>query len=124
MENSKKISVKSIAWDEAARAINTAGVVDPAGINTPGDIARGFEFECDGQRCSYVVRVVGDVMIIDAAAAVGTGNATAIGLALAQQMANATHCKKIQFETARPGLAKLALKHGYTSKSVLMEKTL
>lgn len=127
MENTKKISVTSLTWDEAAHAINAAGVVDPAGINTPGDIARGghcYAFNCDGETCSYVVRVVGKTMVIDAAAATGTKNATAVGLELARRMALEIGCTAIQFETARPGLAKLALQHGYTSKSVLMEKKL
>lgn len=126
MENlSKEIVVRKLSEADAAHAINAAGVVDPLGINSTGDITRHghcFEFECDGEKCSFVVRTVGDLLIIDAAAASGTARATHVGLALAENIAKATGCTRIAFETERPGLVKLAQLAGFKTKSVLMEK--
>jgi hypothetical protein len=112
----EEIQVLEVGPDRVAAALARAGVYDPRGANTPASIAAGgacFEFRTPGGCCAFVVRVDDGVWWIDGAASDGGEGMAFIGLELAEHAAREAGCWAVAFETARPGLVRVAMRQGY-----------
>lgn len=121
----KEIQVTHILPAEAAAVIAAAGLKDPARGDTPESIARGAD--CyrvrDGQSEGVLVlRKRGDQMWVGAAAAVQSRGLFALGSPLVDAIARQSDCRRIGFQTGRPGLVKLARTKGYRVVGFIMEK--
>lgn len=111
------------AGDDLARA----GVHDFKGTNTPHSIAAGgdcMRMVTRGGSCTFVARREANTLWIDGAASSGGSGFAHIGLELAETTARQVQCTRVAFETARPGLVKLAKRHGYRIAGFIMEKEL
>lgn len=120
-----QIQIQEVTADQAAQALARAGVIDPRGENSPADIARGgacLRVRTDNGDCFIVARVQGDTLWMDGAASDRSeGLAPLLGL-LAQESARNAGCKRVKFETARPGLVRLARRRGWRFAAFVMEK--
>lgn len=112
---------------EAERAMREAGLNDPARGITPETIAasgRGFRLTTAGGEGVFVAEKRGPEMWVHGAASISSKGLTADGLGVIEAMAKQADCTHVAFQTARPGLVRLARKNGYKVTGFIMEKGL
>lgn len=115
--------VQTLDPHQAARAY--AGLHDPSGQATPETAAHaGQSFALRTPRGTLTFTTVqrGGELWIEAAAGQGADNMTAHGLALIEGMAQGAGLGSVGFQTARPGLARKAIKQGYTVAGWILKK--
>lgn len=120
----EKIALTPIDRSQAAAALRAAGLIDPAGQFTPESLAasgQGFELATDAGKAVFVAQVRGDHLWIHGAGT-SAGAMMGHGLAFADQLAKSSGCRFVAFETARPGLVRIAKKHGYKNTALVMKK--
>lgn len=103
-----------------------ARLIDPAHRHTPESIARcgtAFELTTGTGTGVFVVQKRDSQLWIHGAGAVASKGGTVAGLDVVEQMAEQTGCTSIAFQTGRPGLVRIAKKHGYKITGFIMEKT-
>lgn len=106
--------------------MHAAGLVDPAHADTPESIAAGgasFELTGPGGRGVFVAEKRGRQLWIRGAGAVQTSGLAALGLHVVEAMALQSECDSVAFQTARPGLVRIAKKQGYRITGFILEKT-
>lgn len=113
----EEIEVEEVTADVVAAALAHHGVSDPRGVNTVDDIAAGgpcFRLRTPGGSAVFVNRVdIDGVWWIDGAASEGGAGMAVVGLPLVEQAARNAGCWAVAFETARPGLVRVADRMGY-----------
>lgn len=120
-----QIQVEEVTAEMAAAALARAGVVDPRGDNTPGDIARGgscLRVRTENGDCFIVARVQGETFWMDGAASDRSEGLAPLLGHLAEEFARRAGCRRVAFETARPGLVRLARRRGWRFAAFVMEK--
>lgn len=101
------------------------GITDPAGRATPQSVAnsgQSFELKTSAGRLVFTVTRIDDCMWIEGAAGNGADDMTAYGLAFIEGMAEAAGLDSVGFQTARPGLARKAVKQGYSIVGWILKK--
>lgn len=118
------LAVQEVTTAAAGQALARAGVVDPRGVNTPEAIAAGgqcLRLVTDHGECVMVVRVDAGTFWVDGAASdESKGLAPLLGQ-LAIEAAKRAGCRRVAFETARPGLVRLARRRGWKFAAFVME---
>lgn len=110
---------------EAVTEFRAAGLGDPNRQFTAESLAgsgQAFRLTTGTASGVFVAEVRGNHLWIHGAGAAASSGLTAAGLALFDAMATTAGCEFIAFETARPGLARLAKKNGYRPAAVVMKK--
>lgn len=102
-------------------------LLDPSGLRLlPEIISSGFCFCLDfghGQKIAYVLEWIGSDIFITAAFGNTTRHARA-ALAVIEQQAIKNGAQVLKFQTARPGLVKLAIQAGYTVHGMILQKVM
>lgn len=122
MEN---LALKKISQAHACAVMQAAGLQDDAQQFTPETIAamgQAFEITTAGGVGVFVVEKRGGYLWVHGAGGVKTAGLTAAGLGVIEALAVESECHTVAFETARPGLARLAKKTGYSVRAVIMKK--
>lgn len=117
--------IEALTTEQAAQAFHELPVPDPQGIATPESLAaagEAFEFFAAGGSCRAVVRKNGCQLWIEAASGKAADDLTAIGLELAEEVANQAQCQEVAFQTCRAGLMKKATQHGYQVAGWILKK--
>lgn len=117
--------VQEVTRDQAAQALTETPVRDPRGRATPESLAAHgtpVQVLAEGGSMVCVLRPQGNRLWIDAAAGAATENLTQLGLQLAEETARQSGLAAVCFETARPGLVRVAQQHGYRITGWIMEK--
>lgn len=99
---------------------------DPAKRSTPASIAKSgecFRLTADGSEGVFVLQRQGDRLRITGAGAVKSKGLTGTGLQVIEQIAKRSGCQAVDFQTARPGLVRLAKKQGFKVVGFIMEKS-
>lgn len=112
---------------DAERAMREAGLHDPAHGITPETIAasgQGFRLTTAGGEGVFVAEKRGPEMWVHGAASISSKGLTADGLGVIEAMAKTADCNHVAFQTARPGLVRLARKSGYRVTGFIMEKSI
>lgn len=123
----KEIQVTHIGPDEAAAVMTAAGLFDPSGRSTPASIARGgdcYKLRDGEQEGVFVLSKQGDRLWVKGAAAVRSQGLLEIGFGLVDQIAAQAGCRRIGFQTGRPGVVKLARRKGFKVVGFIMEKAI
>lgn len=119
-------TLEKIAPEQAAQTMRAAGLRDPARQFTPESIAaRGtaFRLTAAGGEGVFVAEKKGAQLWIHGAGGIASSGLTGVGLGVIEAMAQQMDCEAVAFQTARPGLVKLAKKSGYRITGVIMEKS-
>lgn len=122
----EKISIKPVTAGQAAQVLADAGIVDPAGLDTPASIAaagHAFELVTPDGAGVFVASKNGATLWIHGAGSTGSHGIIRDGMALCESMAMQVGCSRVAFQTARPGLVKIAKKRGYRVAGFILEKT-
>lgn len=120
------VSAQAISATDAARHLAAFDLVDPEGIDTVASVcARGqaWALAFDGNTLVYIIEKIGTALWITAAAGT-TKAATLATLAHIEQQARSMGARLVQFQTARPGLARLARRAGYQQSGFVLAKVL
>ena len=120
----EKISLYPIEPDEAAHVLRAAGGIDPARLHTPESIAASgvcFALNTQAGRGVFVAEKRGSQLWIHGAGSTGSTGMIHDGMAVAEAMALQAGCDRVAFQTARPGLARIAKKRGYKIKGFILE---
>lgn len=123
----EKISVQKIEPGRAAAVLEAAAMSDPAKRSTPASIAESgecFQLTADGSEGVFVLQRKGAGLWISGAGAVQSKGLTGTGLQVIEQIAKQSDCQTVGFQTARPGLVRLAKKQGFKVVGVIMEKSI
>lgn len=115
--------VEPLAPDQAAE--HYQGITDPAGQATPESVTscgQSFELTTKAGRLVFTVTQKQDCLWIEGAAGNGADDMTAHGLAFIENMAKVAGLDSVGFQTARPGLARKAVKQGYTVAGWILKK--
>lgn len=124
MEAQAQIRVSPAEPGATAAALSAAGLAAPLSCDTPERIARGgecLELETDGLKAVVVLRRDGPVLWVDGVGRVEGDGLLAMGFDLAKETAAACGCSEVAFETARPGLVKLGVQHGFEVAGHIMK---
>jgi hypothetical protein len=124
MEN---VALQKIDAAQAALVMRAAGLVDPARVHTPESISKcgeAFRLTTAGGSGVFVVEKRGTQLWIHGAGAVASRELTAIGFEVVAAMARHMACDSVAFQTARPGLVRLAKNSGYRVTGFIMEKSI
>lgn len=119
-----RLEVTQVPPAAAVAAMHAAGLRAPLECDTAEGIAAHgecFHLDADTGAGVFVLRRKGDVLWVDGAAQTRPGAVTLTGLALFREIARQTGCKKVAFETARPGLVRVSKKAGYRVAGFIME---
>lgn len=119
------LEVTRIAASEAAAVMHAAGLIDPAGVDTPSTIAatgETFALSTPGGRGVFVTKKRGRQLWISGAGAVGSTGLAQCGLDMIEAIARQSDCDTVAFQTARPGLVRIAKKQGYRITGFILEK--
>lgn len=117
--------VQAISRDQAVKAFTTRPVPDPQGTSTPeslADAGTALEVMADGGSMVCVIRRKGDRLWIQAATGAAVQNLTELGLELAEETARQAGLVGVQFQTARPGLVRIAQLRGYQVVGWILDK--
>lgn len=109
----------------AVQALASAGLCDPNGQHTPETLAnsgQAFTLTTAGGAGVFVVEKRGNHLWVHGAGAVKTTGLTSAGLEVIEAMAVQAGCDFVAFETARPGLTRIAKTKGYRVSAVVMKK--
>lgn len=116
-DQAQGLTLRRIATDQAARAFAACAGLDPEGRATPHTVAAAGEcFAVEGSGGAVAVSVQfnqarGLAWIVGAAG--GGGGMAGPVLAFLERIAAHRGCRRIAFQTVRPGLQRVALKAGY-----------
>lgn len=105
--------------------MTAARLQDPARLSTPDSIAENgdcFSLEVGGHSGVFVVRKKGGQLWVSGAAALASKGLAAAGLDVMQAIAAQTDCDTVGFQTARPGLVRIAKKQGFAVVGFILEK--
>lgn len=105
--------------------MRAAGLSDPAKHHTPESIAASgqcFTLETAGGKGVFVAEKRGSQLWIHGAGALASKGMAADGLPVVEAMARAADCDRVGFQTARPGLVRVAKKQGYKITGFILEK--
>lgn len=122
----EKIEVERIEPGRAAAVLEAAAMPDPAKRSTPASIAESgecFSLTANGSEGVFVLNRRGGGLWISGAGAVKSEGLTGTGLQVIEQIAKQSDCQRVGFQTARPGLVKLARKQGFKVVGFIMEKS-
>lgn len=115
---------------EVSRARAMAAIVAariPVGVPTSAHwLTEGgacMELRTDDGSMVFVVRREGDALWVDAAAATSGARNLAAGLPLADEIARQLGCRRVAFDTLRPGLVRRARRAGYCIDARLYGRT-
>lgn len=120
------VHAQAISQATAAHHLALFRLVDPEGIDTVKSVcARGqaWALSIDGRTMVYVLERIGPALWITAAAG-RTKAATLATLAHIEQQARAMGARLVQFQTARPGLVRLARRAGYEQNGFVLAKVI
>jgi len=125
MEN---CTLEPISGQAAALALSRAAARDPSRIADAASVAdsgAAFRLKTPAGEGVLVCKIRGgtQLWVCGAEAAPGAGNLTDAGMALLEVMADENQCDRIAFQTGRPGLVRVAKKHGYKVVGFIMEKS-
>jgi hypothetical protein len=123
----EKVQVVKVGAAEAARLMAAAGLASADGIATPDTIAAAgecFKLTFGPHEGVFALERHGSRMWISGAGAVETAGLTVVGLPVIEAISRQVRCDRVGFQTARPGLVKLAKKQGYRIKGFILEKEL
>lgn len=115
---------QKISQAEACSHLKKFRPVDPIGEATPETLCSAghpFALDLPTGRLVYVLQWLRHKFWVLAAAG-ATSNATAQALQAIEQQAEANGATAVCFQTARPGLVKLARRSGYRVKGWILEK--
>lgn len=121
----EKIKLTPVTPDHAASVMRAAGMVDPGRQDTPESIARAgcaFELKAGGGDAVLVLKKRGSQLWVMGAAAVASKGLTPVCFEAIEAIARKSACCQVAFQTARPGLVRLAKKSGYRIAGFIMEK--
>jgi hypothetical protein len=128
VDRQEALTLRAIPAEEAAAALVHCESLDPRGVMTPGDVWRmaqaGQCFALEGGQAAavYVVRVVNDVVWVDAVRGAGDADVTElVDRVLTRQ---AEGCRAIALQTKRRGLVRKLQRHGYSVTGWVMRKEL
>lgn len=119
-------ALKTISKFQAEKAMKKAGLNDPARGMTPASIAssgHAFELKENGQTGTFVAEKRGPELWIHGAAGDKNMSTTGNIWNVLDKLAGALDCQHVAFQTSRPGLVKIARKHGYKIAAVILEKS-
>lgn len=120
------VHAQKVSQSAAVRHLAAFDLVDPEGCDTVEDVcARGqaYALQFDGAPLVYVLEKLGCSVWITAAAG-ATKAATLATLDHIEQQARAMGARLVQFQTARPGLVRLARRAGYQQSGYVLAKVL
>lgn len=123
----EKIQVTKISSAAALDMLRAVPGRDPSGMSTPEGIVAGgdcYRLQDGASDCVFVLKKNRDRMWVETARAVKSAGLTRYGFNLAEAMSRESGCQRVGFQTARPGLVKIAKKNGYRVVGVIMEKAL
>lgn len=120
------IALEKIAAHDAASVMRAAGLGDASRQYTAESVAekgQAFKLSTAGGEGVFVVELRGIELWVHGAGGVASSGLTAPGLAVIEALARSNGCVHVAFQTARPGLVKLAKKSGYRVVGFIMEKS-
>lgn len=118
-------TLSQVSQDAAAQALRAAGLTDPAQQFTPESLAasgQAFQLTTAGGTGVFVAEKRGTHLWIHGAGGVQTKGLTAAGFEVIEALARQADCDFVAFETARPGLSRLAKKTGFKVSAMVMKK--
>lgn len=101
-----------------------------AGVHGAGDAAfmaancACFELDNGGGAGVGVLEKKGETLWVWGFGSKRSTGLTADAIAITQGIAKKANCKKVSFKTSRPGLVKLAKKHGFKITAFILEKNI
>ena len=124
MEAQAQIRVNPAAPGATAHALAASGLQAPLACDTVERIVNGgqcFELETSQGKSAFVLRRDGPVLWVDGAGRIDGAGQLEIGLHLAREIAAKCGCSEVAFETARPGLVKMGVQHGFEVAGYIMK---
>lgn len=118
-------TLKAISAHQAAAVMAAAGVADPAGLHTPASIAASghcYALETDAGRGVFVCEKRGGQLWIHGAGSTDGTGMIHTGMDTAEALSRHAGCDSVAFQTARPGLVRIAKRRGYRVVGVILEK--
>lgn len=118
-------TLSQVSQAAAADALRAAGLIDPTQGFTPETLAasgQAFQLTTAGGTGVFVAEKRGNHLWIHGAGGVQTKGLTEAGFAVIEALAVQADCDYVVFETARPGLCRLAKKTGFKVSAMVMKK--
>lgn len=124
----QEIKLTRIAPEQAAAMIEAARVVDFASGATPAAIVDGgecLELRDGDNRAALVLKKHGNQLWVSAfAAPQASRGLTDIARHAVEELARQAGCRRVAFQTERPGLVRAARRAGYRVSGFILEKDL
>lgn len=119
-----QVKVDRAAPGATAAALRDADLRPPLACDSPEQIAAGgecFELTTTRGKSAFVLRRVGPVLWVDGAGRIEGDGQLELGLTLAKEIAAQCGCTEVAFETARTGLVKKGVQHGFEVAGYIMK---
>ena len=119
------LTLTQISASSAVQALQGARLDDPARTADLGDLCASgqcFELVGDGVRAVYEVQLQRGTAWVSALAGSGKTPLIDAVMSLVDVQARDAGAQQIAFQTARPGLMKKAVKHGYSITGWILRK--